>query len=156
VTTDLTNESASGYTVSLSWGVGGAVDNESAASYLLKPDGEDILLSEAKAPYQRYLKPEGDVGWKPALSGGVLTKIEMQDLRTLAKEVTEKYPASLDGEGKPLPWDIEFGFAEGKLMLLQIRPLVQRGAQAAEKVVSSIIPKRSSASVVLLSEKLSD
>jgi len=156
VTTDLSNGGGSGYTVSLSWGVGGAVDNESAASYLLRPDGEDVLLSEAKAPYQRYLKPEGGVGWRPAPAGGVLTREEIRALRELAKEVIEKYPVSMDAEGNPLPWDIEFAFAEGKLMLLQIRPLVQRGAQAAEKVVSAIIPKQSTGSIVLLGAKLSE
>jgi len=40
-----------------------------------------------------------------------------------------------------LPFDIEFGFADGVLNLLQIRPLVQRGALAAEATVSAVIPK---------------
>lgn len=141
VTTDLTGGDVSGaLTVSVAWGVGGAVDNESAASHLLMPKSAQ-LLSEAKAPYQRYLKDIGGVGWKPAQSGPILTPQEITQLRALAKEVTERYPPSLDTDGQALPYDIEFGFARGKLNLLQIRPLVQRGALAAEAAVSAVIPK---------------
>jgi hypothetical protein len=156
VTTDLTNDSGTGFTVSLSWGVGGAVDNESAASYLLKPDGQDVLLSEAKAPYQRYLKPEGGVGWRAAAAGSILNRQETGELRALARDVIEIYPPSYDTAGQPLPWDIEFAFAEGKLMLLQIRPLVQRGALEAETIVSSIIPPRSPNGVIQLGDSLSE
>ena len=141
VTTDLTGGDVKyGLTVSVAWGVGGAVDNESAASYLLTPQNTK-LLSEAKAPYQRHLKDAGGVGWKPAASGPILTPDEALELRKLASEVTERYPPSLDDDGNPLPFDIEFGFADGVLNLLQIRPLVQRGALAAEATVSAVIPK---------------
>lgn len=154
VTTDLTGANkAEALTVSVAWGVGGAVDNESAASYLLLPDA-DLLLSEAKAPYQRYLKSDGGVGWKPAPSGPVLSQTEAAELRVLAAEVIARYPQSLDEAGEPLPFDIEFGFAEGKLNLLQIRPLVQRGALAAEAIVSRVIPKPTRRQGVRLDDRL--
>lgn len=141
VTTDLSGQNtANALTISVAWGVGGAVDNESAASYILTPE-RTVLLSEAKAPYQRYLKSAGGVGWKPAPSGPVLTEAEAKDLRALAAEVIARYPVSPDTNGTPLPFDIEFGFANGKLNLLQIRPLVQRGALAAEATVTAVIPK---------------
>ncbi len=129
-----------GLTVSVAWGVGGAVDNESAASRVLRPDGSDLLLAEAKAPYRRVLTPEGGVGWQPAQSGPVLTEQEMQALRSLAAEVVERYPPALDPTGRALPWDIEFGFAGGRLWLLQIRPLVQRGRVEADAVVNARVP----------------
>ncbi len=154
VTTDLSSDAGDAYTVSLSWGVGGAVDNESAASYLLKADGNNVLLSEAKAPYQRYLREEGGVGWKAANKGGVLEVTEMRELRALAQEVISKYPPSLASDGRALPWDIEFAFAKGKLMLLQIRPLVQRGAVAAEQAVSAIIARPVGDSRVNLTDNL--
>ncbi len=151
VTTDLTGGAVKdALTISVAWGVGGAVDNESAASYILTSDNT-LLLSEAKAPYQRYLKAEGGVGWKPALSGPVLTDNEVDELRKLAKEVIERYPPSLDANENSLPFDIEFAFAEGKLNLLQIRPLVQRGALAAEATVSAVIPKPKPRELVNLS-----
>lgn len=155
VTTDLTGGQAeNAQTVSVAWGVGGAVDNESAASYLLTPDNTR-LLSEAKAPYQRYLKDAGGVGWKPALSGPILTDDEAIELRKLASEVIDRYPPSLDDNGDALPYDIEFGFADGVLNLLQIRPLVQRGALAAEATVSAVIPKPKPKPYVKLNEPLS-
>jgi hypothetical protein len=129
------------------------VDGESAASYLLTAR-QDIVLAEAKAPFQRYLKAEGGVGWRPAPSGEVLTKAEATELRKLAAEVVARYPASLGPDGKPLPFDIEFGFAGGKLYLLQIRPLVQRGAALAETIVSSVIPKPVSQPTVNISAPL--
>jgi len=152
--TDLTGGQAeNGRTVSVAWGVGGAVDNESAASYLLTPEYTK-LLSEAKAPYQRYLKDAGGVGWKPAASGPILTPDEAVELRKLAREVIDRYPPSLDAQGNPLPYDIEFGFANGVLNLLQIRPLVQRGALAAEATVSAVIPKPEARQSVALTDAL--
>ncbi len=154
VTADLTGANTeNALTISVAWGVGGAVDNESAASYLITESGK-TLLSEAKAPYQRYLKSQGGVGWKPAASGPILTDDEAKELRKLAKEVIDRYPPSLDSDDKPLPFDIEFGFANGKLNLLQIRPLVQRGALAAESTVSAVIPKPKPRSAVKLSQAL--
>ena len=154
VTADLTGaDIKNALTISVAWGVGGAVDNESAASYLITDKGK-TLLSEAKAPYQRYLKSQGGVGWKPAASGPILTDDEADELRKLAKEVIDRYPPSVDSNGNPLPFDIEFGFANGKLNLLQIRPLVQRGALAAEAMVSAIIPKPKPRSAVKLNESM--
>jgi hypothetical protein len=139
VTADLTGD-GEGLTVSVAWGVGGAVDNESAASRVLRPDGSDLVLAEAKAPFRRVLAPEGGVGWRPAQKGPVLTLEEMNALRRLAAEVVERYPPALDPAGRPLPWDIEFGFAGGRLWLLQIRPLVQRGRAEADAVVNAQVP----------------
>ncbi len=145
-----------GLTVSVAWGVGGAVDNESAASRVLRPDGGDLLLAEAKAPYRRVLAPEGGVTWQPAMRGPVLTDGEMQALRRLAAEVVERYPPSLDAAGQPLPWDIEFGFAEGHLWLLQIRPLVQRGRVEADAMVNARVPRAGGAGPVALDQAPSD
>jgi hypothetical protein len=64
----------------------------------------------------------------------------MDALRRLAAEVVERYPPALDPAGRPLPWDIEFGFAGGRLWLLQIRPLVQRGRAEADAVVNAQVP----------------
>lgn len=149
VTSDLTG-GGDGLTVSVAWGVGGAVDNESAESRVLRPDGTSLLLAEAKAPYRRALADGGGVVWLPAAAGSVLTRGEMNELRQLADEVRERYPPALDDRGDPLPWDIEFGFAEGKLWLLQIRPLIQRGRVEADAVVNARVPPAAAAGSVAL------
>ena len=151
VTSDLTT-GGSGLTVSVAWGVGGAVDNESAESRVLRADGGSLLLAEAKAPYRRALAEEGGVVWLPADAGRVLTDGEMNALRQLADEVRERYPPALDERGNPLPWDIEFGFAGGKLWLLQIRPLIQRGRVEADAVVNARVPPAVAAGTVSLDQ----
>ena len=140
VTADLVG-GGEGVTASIAWGVGGAVDNESAASLVLRPDGTSLLLGEAKAPYQRRLSPAGGILWTPAPTGPVLTEAEQQALRELAAEVEKQNPPSRDARGQALPWDVEFAFAEGRLWLLQIRPLVQRGHVVADRLVDALLPR---------------
>lgn len=146
------NTTDPGLTVSAAWGVGGAVDNESAATHVLRKDGSRLLLAQAKAPYQRRLDPSGGFHWQPAPSGEVLDAAEQAALRALAAEVVERYPPALDEVGQPLPWDIEFAFAGGKLWLLQIRPLVQRGHTEAAQVIHDLLPSLTPAEFVALDQ----
>lgn len=139
VTKDLHSGQA-GLTVSAAWGVGGAVDNESAATLVLREDGSSLLLAEAKAPYRRELNPNGGVQWVPAESGPVLNTTEQHELQKLAAEVIANYPPVRDDQDETLPWDIEFAFADGKLWLLQIRPLVQRGHIEANQLINRLLP----------------
>ncbi len=139
-----------GMTVSVAWGVGGAVDNESAASLVLRPDGSTYRLAEAKAPYRRVLRAAGGFAWEPAQVGPVLDADEAAALRELAAEVLARYPAVHGPGGIPLPWDIEFAFAEGKAWLLQIRPLVQRGRVEADRLVAELLPPAAPAADVPL------
>lgn len=134
VTTNLAGGDT-GYTVATSWGVGGAVDNESAETQLLWPDGRHRLLGEAKAPWQRRLRASGGVEWLPAPSGPVLTTDERAQLVTLVEELDRRREPERDPDGRPLPWDIEFGFVGGELQLFQIRPLVQKDSALADRVV---------------------
>ncbi len=152
VTTDLTT-GGPGLTVSVAWGVGGAVDNESAASRVLRPDGVTLVLAEAKAPYRRALAQYGGLVWLPAATGPVLSEAEMAELQRLAEEVGERYPAAFDDQGSRLPWDIEFAFAEGRLWLLQIRPLKQRGRAEADATVNPRVPPAIAAGWVALDER---
>jgi hypothetical protein len=71
----------------------------------------------------------------------VITASDITALRELADEVREKYPPAFDDRGQPRPWDIEFGFVAGELTLFQIRPLVERGPQLADRVVRALVPR---------------
>ena len=135
VTSNLANPNEPGLTVSTAWGVGGAVSGEAAESLVLKPNGSVILVSEAKTPYRRKLAIKGGVDWVPAADGSVLTQDEIQLLRKLADEVEEKYTPVFDEFKRKRPWDIEFGFVDGKLSLFQIRPLVEKNTQRADLVM---------------------
>ena len=107
---------------------------------VLLDDGTERLVSEAKTPYQRRLPLTGGVNWIPANAGPVLTAAEKQQLRELIGDVQNRLAASVDNEGKPMPWDIEFGFVAGELTLFQIRPLVERGQARADRAVRQLLP----------------
>jgi hypothetical protein len=62
-------------------------------------------------------------------SEAVLSPSEIQLLRELAVGLPERFPSIVDGEGRPAPADIEFGFLKGRLVLFQIRPFLE-SAQA--------------------------
>ena len=126
-------------TASTAWGVGGAVAGEAAESIVILPESVR-LVSEAKAPYRRQLAQTGGVDWIPAPAGRVLEAGEIDQLRSLAVEVVEKYVPVLDDAGKPRPWDIEFGFVGGELTLFQIRPLVEKNTQRAGYAVRKLRP----------------
>lgn len=113
-------------TVNVNEGVAAVVDGGIAESLLLRPDGSVKLLSQARSPYRRIALPEGGFA-EIATTGSdyVLQDSEIAQLRDLVREVKQKYPPSFDENGKPLPWDIEFGFEKGQLRLFQIRPLVR-------------------------------
>jgi hypothetical protein len=133
-----------GITISTAWGVGGAVSGEAAETIVLLDNQKELLISEAKAPYQRSLTAKGGISWLPAVDGAVLTEDEKQQLRELNKEVNEKYEKVYNTDLQPLPWDIEFGFVKGELTLFQIRPLIERGQVLADKVLSKIVDKKQS------------
>jgi hypothetical protein len=138
VTRDLyTNQD--GFTVSTSWGIGGAVSGEAAETLVILNDGTSHLISEAKAPYQRKLSKQNGISWIPADAGKILQANEIEVLRQLTIDVANKYPAIKNSEGVPLPWDIEFGFVDNKLTLFQIRPLVERGSLLADRLLKEML-----------------
>jgi hypothetical protein len=140
VTTDLVRRRP-GLTVATSWGVGGAVDGDSAETVVLEPGGGAIVVGEAKAPYRRRLRETGGVEWVPAAAGAVLTASEQAALRGLAAEVAARLEPEVGADGRPLAWDIEFGFVAGKLELFQIRPLVERGGARADRALAVLAPR---------------
>jgi hypothetical protein len=139
VTTDLATRGP-GLTVSTAWGVGGAVAGEAAETLVLHAADVE-LVSEAKSAYRREVDAAGGIRWQSAADGPVLTASDITALRELADEVREKYPPAFDDRGQPRPWDIEFGFVAGELTLFQIRPLVERGPQLADRVVRALVPR---------------
>jgi phosphoenolpyruvate synthase/pyruvate phosphate dikinase len=129
-----------GLTVSAAWGVGGGVGGEATETLVLHPDGSETLVSEAKAPFARRLASGGGLELVPASDGAVLTESDKAALRTLAQEVARRYAPVMDADGRARPWDIEYGFVDGDLTLFQIRPLVERGPQLANRIVAALAP----------------
>jgi hypothetical protein len=106
-------------------GGSGAVDGQPAE--VLRIDarsGQAQLLSPATTPLRNVLAPSGGIAKVPA-SGSevVLTSREIKQVVLLAREVPARLPSMRTPNGEAIPADIELAFKEGRLALLQIRPL---------------------------------
>lgn len=110
--------------VATSEGVGGAVDGASAETLLWSPERID-LISLFKSPWRTALVPGGGSTIVPASgSDRVLNPGEVEELIAAGRQITATFEPTTDPTGKPRPWDVEFGFAGGKLWLFQCRPFL--------------------------------
>ncbi|HUP91737.1 MAG TPA: PEP/pyruvate-binding domain-containing protein [Solimonas sp.] len=138
VTADLDTGARDTLTVATNLGVGGGVDGQAAETLRVSMDSEKPqLLSSATARWQRVLPAEGGVQLVRAPAPqAVLSAPEIAQLVEFARTLPGRYPQLRDGDGKPAPADVEFGFVRGKLRLLQIRPFLQnRAAQRQQYLV---------------------
>jgi phosphoenolpyruvate synthase/pyruvate phosphate dikinase len=124
VTCDIADGDQTKMTIATSEGVGGAVDGTSAETLVWSPEGVKVLTLY-KSPWKNALIPGGGSRVVPA-SGKeeVLTPREIDELVAAGKAVSQKLEPARDSAGRPRPWDIEFGFSNGKLWLFQSRPFI--------------------------------
>jgi hypothetical protein len=135
VTTHLESGEQGWLSVAVNEGVGGAVSGQRAEELRVdRQSGSVRLLNQATEPLRRILLPEGGVG-RVAASGNdaVLQDEEIRSLMAMAESLPERFPTVYDELGKPIPWDVEFGFTKGRLALFQIRPFLE-SAQARKSV----------------------
>jgi hypothetical protein len=129
VTTDVDQGVPGWVSIAVSEGVGGAVEGQATESLRVNTEtGEVELLAQATAPERTVLSPTGGITHVPASgTSAVLQRDEIDQLIALARDVA-KFPSLRDEQGVVRPADIEFGFKDGKLALLQIRPFVESAA----------------------------
>ena len=126
-------------TIAFSRGAGGAVDGQSAESYLLKTDGSTQLVSPAREAYQNTLPSTGGTGKKRStFETPILKKSNIQEIIELAKTIRLKMdkPNSTDNT----TYDVELGFKDNKLWLFQIRPFVENKKALSSDYLKSITP----------------
>jgi len=124
VTADLDGRDQTKMLVATSEGVGGAVDGTPAETVVWSPQDVE-LVTMFKSPYRRLLKKDGGSEIVPSTGGEyVLSDGELRELVDTATRIREQFEASRDPEGRTRPWDVEFGFADGKLWLFQTRPFI--------------------------------
>ena len=162
VSTDIEGGREGFLSIAVNEGVGGAVDGQAAESLLVSKDGKDVrYLAQATAPLRNELSPQGGVT-KVAASGTdtVLQPGEIAQLVTLAREAPQRFPLLRGDDGTPRAADVEFGFAGGKIALLQIRPVNENrrarestylrsldariSGDGARKIPLDAVPKRGS------------
>jgi phosphoenolpyruvate synthase/pyruvate phosphate dikinase len=139
VTTDVETGDRRYLTIAMNEGVSGAVDGQPAE--VLRIDarsGQAQMLSPATTPLRNVLAPGGGIAKVPASgSEAVLTSREIKQVVLLARDVPTRLPSMRTPNGEAIPADIELAFKEGRLALLQIRPLnenkrAQRNAYLAQ------------------------
>jgi hypothetical protein len=126
ITADVDTGDPSRMTIATAEGVGGTVDG-SPAETLLYSDHDTILLNQFKSPTRRMLVLEGKGGSRMVPSTGaerVLSDNELKALVGAAEKIGAQFTPEAGIDGNPLPWDIEYGFVNGKLFLFQCRPFV--------------------------------
>jgi hypothetical protein len=127
VTTDVESGGPGWLSVAVNEGFGGAVSGQRAEELRINPgNGQVQLLAHATEPFKRILPPEGGMASVPA-SGteAVLSRSDVTQLMALARELPQRFPWLKDDHGHPVPADVEFGFAGGRLYLFQIRPYLE-------------------------------
>ena len=112
--------------IAVNRGLGGAVAGQLAEEWRIDLNtGIVTLLADATSPTYRIVEPQGGLRTVSAPADGkVLTPIELDALRALAKTALERYPQR-DEQGRLVSADIEFGFEKGELRLFQIRPFLR-------------------------------
>jgi phosphoenolpyruvate synthase/pyruvate phosphate dikinase len=124
VTADLRGEDPTKMLIATSEGVGGAVDGTPAETLVWSPEGIE-LVTMFKSPYRRLLLPGGGSEIVPSTgSETVLEDAEITSLVATGARIRDRFAPALDPQGRPRPWDVEFGFAEGELWLFQARPFI--------------------------------
>ena len=141
-------------TVAFSRGVGGAVDGQSAETYLIRYEGDDVLLSPAREYRYRTIPPSGGSEvLSTTFEQRVLTEADLRALRQLAYDAHTKLAAApnIPTDG---PLDIELGFKDGKIWLFQVRPFVENKNALTSNYLESISPAIDEGKMVFTNERL--
>ncbi len=140
VTRDIKTGDENWLTIAVNEGIGGAVSGQTAEELKVHIlTGQVTLLSQATEPLKRVILASGGMGREKASgTDTVLTAEEISQLITLAKELPERFPVFQNSDGQLPSADVEFGFLDNKLVLFQIRPLVEDGQVLKNRFLSSL------------------
>lgn len=128
-------------TIAFSRGAGGAVDGQAAEQYLLKENGQNMLLAPAREPdYNSLPKTGGTLKKSTTFETPVLNSKNLKDIRSMAKTIQERIPKETKSAYLGA-YDVELGFKDDKLWLFQIRPFVENKKALSSDYLESITPK---------------
>ena len=109
--------------VSFSRGVGGAVEGQSAESYVLYRKGYSELISPGRETKYRTIPPSGGSSYQyVSLTDPVLDQKNLKQLKDMANAIAEKMDVVT---GMNHTYDIELGIKDGFIWLFQVRPFVE-------------------------------
>ncbi|MDP5172501.1 MAG: phosphoenolpyruvate synthase [Bacteroidia bacterium] len=140
ITKGISSGKDSDLTVAMSRGVGGAVDGQSAESWLLTMDWKATMLSPAREATYLSLPEAGGTEKKVTdFSSPILSYANLDSIILLSRTIRKIFPSNAEG-GSNNPYDVEFGFQNNKLWLFQIRPFVENKLALSSTYLSSISP----------------
>ena len=124
VTQDIETGDRGVLSVAVNEGVSGAVDGQAAESVRInRKTGDMRLMATATAPRRMTPQAKGGVAKLPTSGAEMLLQPdEAKQLIAFADDINARFP-QLGEDGKPAAADVEFGFVDGRLWLLQIRPV---------------------------------
>ncbi|TVZ59247.1 pyruvate phosphate dikinase-like enzyme [Flavobacteriaceae bacterium MAR_2010_105] len=154
ITKGISNGTDDDLTVAFSRGAGGAVDGQSAETYLIKHEGGYQFLAPAREPYYNRLPATGGTEKKAAtFEQFILNTQNINEIRALAKTIRATLPQEThsDYEGA---YDVELGFKDNVLWLFQIRPFVENKKALSSGYLESITPKIETQKAIALATQL--
>ena len=141
-------------TIAFSRGAGGAVDGQSAETYLIKDTGGAQLLAPAREMYHNRLPATGGTEKKMStFENFILNQKNMEEISALAKTIRETMPTATQSDYTGA-YDVELGFQNNKLWLFQIRPFVENKKALSSDYLESITPKIDLDKNIPLSKKI--
>ncbi len=126
VTANTNTGSKDFFTIATSEGIGGTVDGTPAETLLVPINSSDdvTLISQYKSRLKNVASSSGISKASSTLTPEVLTSDELMQIVEAGMIIVKEFAAEISASGDKLPWDIEFGFVDGKLYLFQSRAFV--------------------------------
>ncbi|MEL0456264.1 PEP/pyruvate-binding domain-containing protein [Flavobacteriaceae bacterium SZ-1-7] len=154
ITKGISNGIENDLTVAFSRGAGGAVDGQSAETYLIRNEGSYKLLAPARETLYNSLPVTGGTEKKSAsFETPILNTQNINEIRDLANTIRKTIPKETNSDYAGA-YDVELGFKDNKLWLFQIRPFVENKKALSSEYLASITPKIDYDKEIQLSQKL--
>tara|TARA_R110002050_G_scaffold42086_8_gene101681 strand:- start:5209 stop:8115 length:2907 start_codon:yes stop_codon:yes gene_type:complete len=154
ITKGIVNGNDNDLTIAFSRGAGGAVDGQSAETYLVYNEGGTRFLAPAREMnFNRLPETGGTLKHSASFERPILNNQNINDIRSFAKTIRQTLPKEthLDYKGA---YDVELGFKDNKLWLFQIRPFVENKKALSSGYLQSITPVIDKNKEIKLSQKI--
>lgn len=124
--------------ISFSRGVGGAVEGQSAESYVIHNRGYTELISPGRETKYRTIPATGGSTYAySTFIDPVLDNGNLKALTLMSQQISDKMDKATGGHG---PYDIELGIKDDKIWLFQVRPFVENKSANGSLYLTSLNP----------------
>lgn len=125
-------------TVAMSRGVGGAVEGQLAETWAIRKDGSHRLIAPSRELYYNSLDSRGGTRVNgTTLEAPIMDPGRIGQINAFSRELI----STMERKGIEGPYDVEFGFKEGKIWLFQVRPFVENKGALSSEYLQSITPE---------------